>query len=297
MAFDLSTLAPYTDELSLDLISKAVLNTKLMEYVMVQPGLTAGTVAINLLSGDLNVTDRACGFTPSGNIDFTQVDITLVDKQVKMTACRQDLLNYWVSAKMNPSANAEEIPFAELITEYYVRKITEYNEGFLINGDGVVDGLKDIVTVANGATLATGTPAAWTPANALEQSLNLYDSIGDAVKDREDLIMVVSPASYRALTRALVAANFYQFDSINGNEIVFLPGTNVKVVKSSGLIGSANCFAGPGGFIVVGVGLTSDAESFKMMYDPFEDIMKMAAFWRIGCSVSQVDQFSTNGLA
>jgi hypothetical protein len=48
MAFDLSTLNAYTDELSLDLISKAVLNTKLMEYVNVRPGLTAGTVAINL---------------------------------------------------------------------------------------------------------------------------------------------------------------------------------------------------------------------------------------------------------
>ena len=296
MAFDLSTLAPYTDELSLDLISKAVLNTKLMEYVNVTPGLSAGTVAINLLSGDLNVNDRACGFTPSGDIDFTQVDITIVDKQVKMTACRNDLHQYWLSQKMNPSANAEDIPYTEVIVDYYVKKITEWNEGFLINGDGTVNGLGSLISVANGANLAGGTPAAWTPTNALEQALDLYDSIGEAVKDRDDLIMVVSPAAYRALTRALVAANFYQFEVINGNEIIYLPGTNVKIVKSSGLIGSDNAFAGPAGFIVVGVGLTSDNESFKMMYDPFEDIMKMAAYWRIGVAVSQVDQFATNNL-
>ena len=297
MAFDLSTLAPYTDELSLDLIQKAVLNTKLMEYVYVQPGLTSGTVAINLLSGDLTVTDRACGFEPSGDIDFTQVALTLKDKQVKMTACRADLLNYWTSMKMQAGAGAEDIPFAELISEYYVKKIAEYNEGYLINGDGVTDGLVDIITVANGAILAGGTPAAWTPTNALEQALDLYDSVGEAVKDREDLIMVVSPAAYRALTRSLVAANYFHYNSVDGNEIIILPGTNVRVVKSSGLIGSNNAFAGPSQFIVVGVGLVDDAESFKMMYDPFEDITKMAAYWRIGVNVSQVDMFATNGLA
>ena len=297
MAFDLSTLTAYTDELSLDLISKAVLNTKLMEYVNVRPGLTAGTVAINLLSGDLTVSDRSCGFEPSGDIDFTQVEITLKDKQVKMTACRADLLQYWTAMKMNPSANAEDIPFEEVIVDYYIKKITEYNEGYLINGDGVAIGLKDQITVANGANLAGGTPAAWTPTNALEQALDLYDSVGEAVKDREDLIMVVSPSAYRALTRALVAANYFHYNSVDGNEIIILPGTNCKLVKSSGLIGSNNAFAGPAEFIVVGVGLMDDSESFRMMYDPFEDITKMAAYWRIGVAVSQVDQFATNDLA
>ena len=297
MAFDLSTLAPYTDELSLDLISKAVLNTKLMEYVNVQPGLTAGTVAINLLSGDLTVTDRECGFEPSGDIDFTQVAMTLVNKQVKMTACRADLLQFWTAMRMQPGAAAEDIPFAEVISEYYIKKIAEYNEGFLINGDGTVDGLKDIITVANGAIIAGGTPAAWTPTNALSQALDLYDSIAESVKDKEDLIMVVSPAAYRALTRALVAANYFHYNSVDGNEIVILPGTNVRVVKSSGLVGSNNAFAGPASFIIVGVGLVDDSESFKMMYDPFEDITKMASYWRIGVNVSQVNVFATNGLA
>jgi hypothetical protein len=109
--------------------------------------------------------------------------------------------------------------------------------------------------------------------------------------------MVVSPAAYRALTRALVAANYFHYNSVDGNEIVILPGTNLRVVKSSGLIGSNNAFAGPAEFIVVGVGLTSDEESFRLMYDQFEDITKMAAYWRLGVAVSQVDMFATNGLA
>ena len=299
MAFDLTGLGAYTDELSFDLISKAVLTTELMENINVRTGLAAGTVAINLMDGDLNVSDRSCGFTPSGDINFTQVDITIVDKQIKMTVCPTDLREYYLSQKMSPSAVAgsEEVPFEEVIADYYIKKIKNYNEGFLINGDGVVNGIKAQVTTANGANLQGGTPAAWDASNAVEQALDLYDAIGEAVIDRDDLIMIMSPANYRALTRGLVAANLFHYQAVEGNEAVYLPGTNVKLVKSSGLSGSDYVAAGPAEFIVAGTGLTDDMSSFAMMYDPYEDIVKVRAYWRLGVAVHQIDQFATNGLA
>lgn len=296
MAFDLSLLTAYVDQNSFELISKAVLTTDLMANITVRPGLSSGTVAINLLDGDLNVTDRDCGFNASGDFNYSQVEIIIADKQVKMSICRKDLLDFYMSQQMNPSANSEDIPAEEVITEYYVRKIKEFNEGFLINGDATRDGIRQQVTAANGATLQGGTPAAWTASNALSQALDLYDAIGDAVKDRDDLIMIISPVYYRALTRALVAANLFQYNSVTGNEILELPGTNCKVVKSSGLVGFNYAVAGPGGFIIAGVGLTDDAENFRFFYDMFEDITKVAAYWRLGIAVHQVEQFGTNGL-
>ena len=298
MAFDLTGLSAYTDELSFELISKAVLTTELMENINVRTGLAAGTVAINLMDGDLNVSDRSCGFTPSGDINFTQVNITIVDKQIKMTVCPTDLREYYLSQKMSPSAVAgsESVPFEEVIADYYIKRIKKYNEDFLINGDGTVDGIKAQVTVANGAN-TPATPAAWTVSNAVEQALDIYDAIGDAVIDREDLIMVMSPAYYRTLTRALVAANLYHYNAVEGNEIIYLPGTNVKLVKSSGLVGSDYVVAGPAEFIVAGTGLTDDMSSFAMMYDPYEDIVKVRAYWRLGVAVHQIDQFATNDLA
>ncbi len=91
MAFDLTALSTYTDELSLELIAKAVLTTDLMEEIDVRSGLAAGTVAINLMDGDLNVADLACGWNPSGDVNFSQVDISIRDKQVKMELCPEDL--------------------------------------------------------------------------------------------------------------------------------------------------------------------------------------------------------------
>lgn len=295
MAFDLTALSTYTDELSLDLIAKAVLNTDLMGEVDLRSGLSAGTVAINLMDGDLNVADLACGWNPSGDVNFSQVDITIRDKQVKMDLCPEDLRQYWLSQRMSAGADQESVPFEEVIADYYVKRISKYNESYLIDGDGTGEGIKDQVTAANGATVPAGA-AAWTLANAVDQALDLFDAIDEASKDRDDLIMIVSPSNFNTLRRALVAQNYFHYDQGDGKQFE-LPGANIKVVKTSGLTGSDYVAAGPAAMIVAGTGLTDDMSTIQFFFDKGQDVVKFIAKWRLGVAVSQVDQFSTNGLA
>lgn len=295
MAFDLTALSTYTDELSLDLIAKAVLNTDLMGEVDLRSGLSAGTVAINLMDGDLNVADLACGWNPSGDVNFSQVDITIRDKQVKMDLCPEDLRQYWLSQRMSAGADQESVPFEEVIADYYVKRISKYNESYLIDGDGTGEGIKDQVTAANGATVPAGA-AAWTLANAVDQALDLFDAIDEASKDRDDLIMIVSPSNFNTLRRALVAQNYFHYDQGDGKQFE-LPGANIKVVKTSGLTGSDYVAAGPASMIVAGTGLTDDMSTIQFFFDKGQDVVKFIAKWRLGVAVSQVDQFSTNGLA
>lgn len=297
MAFDLSALTKYTDELSFELIGKAVLTTDLMSEIDLRTGLKAGTVAINLLEGDMTIADLACGWNPAGDITLSQVDIVIRDKQVKMELCPNDLREYWASQSLKASAHNEEIPAEQVIADYYVKQLKKANENFLINGDGTADGIKDQITVANGATLQLGaTASAWTISNSVEQALNIFDAIAEEVKDREDLIMVVSPAAFAVLRRALVAQNYFHYSQGEAKSLD-LPGANIKVVKSSGLIGSNYVFAGPAAFIVGGTGLEDDFSSFKFFYDQGEDIVKFMAKWRLGVAVHQVNLFATNGLA
>ena len=295
MAFDLTALSTYTDELSLDLIAKAVLTTDLMNDIDVRSGLSAGTVAINIMDGDLNVGDLACGWNPSGDVNFSQVDISIADKQVKMELCPEDLRQYWLSQRMSAGADQDSVPFEETIAAYYVERVRKYNEGFLINGDGTVNGIKAQITGANGANVPVGA-AAWTVANAVDQALDLFDAIDESVKDREDLIMVVSPANFQTLRRALVAQNYFHYDQGDGRTLE-LPGTNLKVVKSSGLVGSNYVAAGPAGFMVAGTGLESDFETMQFVFDKGEDVVKFIAKWRLGIAVHQVNLFATNDLA
>ena len=295
MAFDLTALSTYTDELSLELIAKAVLTTDLMSEIDVRSGLSAGTVAINLMDGDLNVADLACGWNPSGDVNFSQVDITIRDKQVKMELCPEDLRQYWLSQRMSAGADQDSVPFEETIAAYYVERVKKYNENFLINGDGTANGIKAQITAGNGATVPTGA-AAWTVANAIDQALDLFDSIAEEVKDREDLIMMVSPANFQTLRRALVAQNYYHYNQGDGKSLDLI-GTNCKVVKSAGLVGSDYVAAGPAGFIVAGTGLEGDFETMQFYFDKGEDVVKFIAKWRLGVAVHQVNVFATNGLA
>jgi hypothetical protein len=297
MAFDLSNLTKYTDEHSFELISKAVLTTDLMSQIDLRSGLKAGTVAINLMEGDATIADAVCGWDADGDITLSQVDIVIKDKQIKMDLCPQDLREYWASLSLKASAHLENVPAEEVIADYYVKQIKKGNENFLINGDGVAEGIKDQVTVAKGANLQIGaTASAWTVSNAVEQALNLFDAIPEEVKDREDLIMIVSPAAYANLRRALVAQNYFHYSQGDGKTLD-LPGANIKVVKSSGLIGSNYAVAGPAGFIVAGTGLEDDFSTIQFFYDKGQDVVKFLAKWRLGVAVHQVNMFSTNDLA
>lgn len=295
MAFDLNALTAYTDELSLELIAKAVLTTELLNEIDVRAGLSAGTVAINLMDGDLNVNDLACGWNPSGDVAFSQIDICIRDKQVKMDLCPEDLRQYWLSQRMSPSAFQETVPFEEVIANYYIERVRKYNEDFLINGDGTCSGIKAQITASAGANVPL-TPAPWTVSNAVDQALDIFDAIDESVKDRDDLIMIVSPAYYQTLRRALVAQNYFHYNQGNGVNGLDLIGTNCKVVKSSGLIGSDYVAAGPAKFIVAGTGLQDDMSTMQFYYDKGFDVVKFTAKWRLGVAVSQVNVFATNDL-
>jgi len=295
--FDITALPAYTDQQSLDLISKVVLKTDLLDYVDLRSGFTSGTVSINLVDADLPVSALSCGWTSDGEVTYTQVPVTIESLQSKTEMCVEDLRSVYQSAFMNAGTGNDFIPFESVISESYTDKLRKYNEGFLINGFGATLGLKGQITSAKGANLQTGTPAAWTASNAYEQALDLYDAIAESVKDRDDLIMVVSPDAYRALVRALVAQNLYHFNSVESNDIMILPGTNVTVIKSSGLVGSDYKFAGPGKMILAATGLTDELDSFRFFYDEAADVMKFRAAWRLGVGVGEVNVFATNDMA
>jgi len=297
--FDVSALPAYTDSLSLDLISKAVLKTDLLDYIDLRTGFSSGVVNINLVDADLPVTSLSCGWTNTdGNtVTYTQVPVTIESLQSKSELCVEDLRSTYQSAFMNPGTGNDFIPFEEVIAQSYSDKLTKYLEGFLINGFGTTLGLKGQITSANGAQLQGGTPAAWTAQNAVEQSLDLYDAIAEEVKDRDDIIMVVSPDAYRALARGLVASDLYHFDSVSGNEIMMLPGTNAKVIKSSGLVGSDYKFCGPGRMILGATGLADELDNFRFFYDEAADVVKFRAAFRMGVGVGEVNLFATNDMA
>ena len=289
----------YTDQLSEELISKVVLNTDLMQYIDLKPGYSSGTVSINLVDADLPVAQYACPTVFDGEINYTQVMVTIEDLKSATKICTNDLRAIYQSAFMSPSMASDNLPFEEVISNQYVEKLNKYNEGFLMNGiAGGATGIKAQLQASTATVPAAA--AAWTVNNAIDQALDLYDSIDEAVINRDDIAIVCSPAAYRTLVRALVAqggSGLYHFKSTEGNEILMLPGTNAKIIMTSGLVGSDFAFAGPMKMIQALTGLTDEMSNFRWIFDDRTDELLFRAAWRLGVGIGQANVFSQNNLA
>ena len=111
----------------------------------------------------------------------------------------------------------------------------------------------------------------------------------------DDVVIFLSPANHRLAVRAAVAANQYHYSFGDGQGDFYLPGTNAKLVKSSGLVGNAGMFAMPSKYAIFATGLMSDEENIRLPYDPVSDSVKLRAYYRRGIGFYSVDQMAKNG--
>jgi hypothetical protein len=306
MSFNLAGLQPYTDQLSTDLITRSILKPISVGFLTVRPGLTAGTTAINVLGGVVDIKDATCGFgagqVGNNSTAFTQIDLVVSSKMLKEQLCPEDLRDYWLSAYMSPSGYAETVPFEQAIADYKVKSIGAYVENTLWQGDGSnLDGLLNQIDVANGAIDGSAFGGAWTSGTAVANAWGLIDLLPDAVKQNDDIKMFLSYSQYSKLVQGLIATGnsiLLQYPNISNtagtstaSSFIF-PGTNVEVVATPG-INTNEIVVGPKKYIFMGTGLLDDADAFKFYYDPSQDIVNFMAKFRLG-TAAVANQFVTS---
>jgi hypothetical protein len=150
--------------------------------------------------------------------------MTLVPKKYNQAMCATSLQEYFLGQALaaGQMAGNESIPYEELTANYFVERLTKWNEDFLTQGDGAVNGLEGIIQVANGAVAQTTvTPAAWNASNAIAQSQSLYEALPEKSINRDDLIMVVSPAYKRSLALAITQQNYFHISPCCGKQWTF----------------------------------------------------------------------------
>jgi hypothetical protein len=305
MSFDLSGLSPYTDQLSTDLISKALLKPHSVQFLTVMPGKTAGTSAINLLNSNPYIIDATCGFGaaqvgPGGatgnSTVFDQIDLVVQSKMLKEQLCPEDLRNYWLSSQMSPSAYAESVPFEEAIASNKVNNIKQYVENTIWQGDGSsLDGLLAQATVADGCIGGTGSgitvPLA--VSTAFATIWNIYNKLTNALKQENDLVMYMSLSNYAIAVQALMNegnALISQYPNISNASgdapMTFVwPGTNMTIFGAPGINTNTHIIVGPKKYIYFGTGLLDDEDRFKFYYDPSQDVVNFMSKFRLGTAV------------
>jgi hypothetical protein len=302
MSFNLSGLAPYTDQLSSDLISAALLKSFSVNMLTLRAGLTAGTTAINVLNSTVDILDSTCGFgnaaVGTNSTNFTQIDLVVQSKMLKEVLCPEDLRTYWLSSQLSPSAYLESVPFEKLIADNKVNNIAQFIENTIWQGDGgTLDGLLDQITVANGATWsgnAGSTPAITVPltvATAADTIWGIISKLSNALKQENDLVMYMSYSNYAIAVQALQAtgnAIIAQYPNISnaaglmGAATFVWPGTNVTIYAAGGINDNNHIILGPKKYAFFGTGLLDDQDKFKFYYDPSQDQVNFMAKFRLG---------------
>jgi hypothetical protein len=301
MAFDLQLLPNYTDQLSTDLISEALLKSFTTDFVTIQAGKTAGTSAINVMNSNVDIIDATCGFAAgqvgSNETVFSQIPLVVGSKMLKEQLCPEDLRTKWTSSQLGAGANQETVPFAELIANNKMANIAKYVENTIWQGDGVggtLDGLLDQCLNANGTINSAGGTAQWTTSTAIAEFWLNVGSLTPALQTEDDLIMYTSYANYQALVGALIntgasiIGTFAQVSNaagVNAPSSFVFPGTNITVFAAPGINDPTRVILAPKKYIFFGTGLLDEMDTFKFYYNQADDVMNFNAKFRLGTAV------------
>jgi len=308
--YDLGGLSNYTDQLSSDIISEAVLTPVTMKYVNVIPGIK-GTQNVNLLSETLSVqTGTTCGWNSQGDVTFTVAPVTVQALKVNQSLCLQELNTLWLGQYLNAGSYNENAPFEQAIIDLQTKQIKRHNEDLLWNASSgsssfsgfieLLDNTAGVVKLTGQTALCsvTGSSVTEKAYNILAQIDNLINNLDRNVYDRDDIIIYMSQSQFKCYLTALRNVNNFHFTEPTLGQVyeVFHPQSNYKVVGVPGLNGSDLIAIGPMQYMLVGTDLTSDEDSFRAWWSQdFQEVRIMSA-WKLGTQVAFAEFFVTNGL-
>jgi hypothetical protein len=305
--FNLSGLAPYTDQVGGELLRKAILEGETAKIIHVQPGVV-GSQAINLLNSNLVVQEGTCGWDASGSTIYTQRNIATCQYKVNESLCPRELSTYWLGQLLQPGDYNETVPFEEEISILKTQQISQYCENLIWGAQSATtcfSGFKELfaqqgtgtTTVTGGIVITGQTPISST--TALSPVDNLIEAIPDDVVNRTDWVVFMSHAAYRKYLINYRTANYYHYNPESSYEDfkTFHPATNILVHPVGGLNGSNLVCLVPAGYMVLGVNLMSDSETLKMWYAVDFDEVRVRSNFNLGVQIAWPQYVITNGLS
>lgn len=280
----LDSLTPYIEQNRLPLIAKAVLDSRSVKLFNVQTGVKS-SAALNLLDTEVKFGDgSACGWNEAGSSTLSQRIIETGMVAVNMSFCDKAMAKYWSQYGVKIAAGMATLPFEEQFTADVVAGIQENLEKAIYQGDKAsadenlnkFDGMIKILNAAAGVNKVTlgGT-------NLYADVMAVYNAIPEAVLDGASIL--VGADDYRAFCQTLVEKNFFHYDGKGVDDEIYIPGTNVKVVKVNGLNGTHKMIAAQvGKNLFYGCDMESDAETIDFWYSKDNQEFRLAANFNAG---------------
>ena len=304
MAFNVTGLTNYTNELSTELVVRSLFGSKtaavLQAAGQVQVGVKSAE-ALNILASDVFFQADGCGYTASGNTTFSQRVITVGKIKIEETLCPKTLEAKWLQTQMVPGSPTS-IPFEEQIGQEKASRIAKLIEVAMWQGDTVTsntnpntnrfDGFTKIIDAVSASTVSGNTSAATaiTTANIEDLIDNMYNAAPADIADADDLVLFVGIDTFKKYTTALRASNLFHYAADSEGMEIMIPATNVKMIAVGGLNGTNRMFLGRISNFFVGTDLANEEEELKFWYSEDNDEVRFRASFKYGVQIAFPDQ-------
>ncbi len=305
MAFDVSGLTDFNNEMAGELVVKAIMAGSTIEYATVKEDVKFKE-PINLFEVDLNIVDgRGCVTNTAGTASMTQRDIEVCQRSSHDGICLRDLDTKYIGSAQPAGSYNESFTLVQEYSEQIVKGFQKSNDSFLWTattaGGDCVDGLKTIISGSTTGVVVAGTVTP-TSANIGDQIDAQLEALADDVQDREDLTVFMSISNFRKYIVWLRDQNNFYYDPAsvsNRGSILEMkhPFANVTVVGTTGLNGSNRIVMGPAKQMVVGTDLLSDFSDFQLWYDIASDQLKHRVVTKLGVNIAYPEFWVSNDLA
>ena len=295
MAINVSTLSEYVNQNNGELLTKAVLGAKTLDYIEIMPGVkfkdTLNYLDSTVVFGDASV----CGWDPAGADTFTQRTIEVKPIKINKEFCWKDLRKYWMNYQMLFEAGRETLPFEEKIIETNLKAINAELEKEIWQGDGtLVKGLLTTIREADnmGYVINKTVSEGYTAMQAVDTA---YEGMTPVMLEQNPAIFV-SPSTFRSYVQGLNAvccANRPMIDA--ASEMIAYPGdSRVSIIPVPGLEGATNtdaiAIATPAKNLVYGTDVEGSENTFKFWYDEKEDKFLFKVLFNAGTQIKFPDQ-------
>lgn len=293
-SFVVSGLGSYVQD-NRDLLLKnfALVGTETRRRISVQTGVKKDA-HINFLEITPVLQDgSSCGFEANSYGTLTQRTISTAAVKVNLQICDKTLLGKYAEYLVRNNAVENPCPFEEYVIDGLTAEINKAIEKLIWQGDTSqssdatikwIDGFLEIAS----DDLASGNKVSITSgSSAYAGILAVYNKLSEEALERDPEVYV-SPAIYRAFLQDMVALNYYHYagpDASYPNEF-FLPGTNLKVVKTPGLAGSLKILATFPRNLYYGCDMEGDAEDIDIWYSKDDRLWKFMAEWNCGVQIA-----------
>jgi hypothetical protein len=259
----------YGGEFSNKYIAAALLSgeTLAKELITLHPNVKYKEVIRNYASS-VSIAAASCDFTDSSSVTLTEYVLTMTEKQVNLTLCKNNLFNTWEAMQMGFSAFDKMPPtFQDFVLAQTAAQVAQQNElgiwksnlwydsAIVAGQDGMVGYLVDnsaIVVTASGANSGS---------NVVARLQSMLDASPAALYGKEGYQFYVGPLTMKAYQAALSAGN-YNFQFYVGEKPMNFQG--IPVTMCPGL-NDSDCVLGLKSDLHFGTGLVSDYNEVKFL--------------------------------